>query len=240
MTQNFLTRRKMLQLGSLGATSVALAACTTSAPPPPTVTAPPPTPSSPDGTINYALAYGPVFDNGFEIPAVPFQQIDRRFLRQEVANNTGEPEGKVIVDTSQHFMYFTMPGGRAMRYGVGLGREGFEWSGRGTVKRKAEWPKWHPPAEMIDREPELEKYRTTYNRETGVWEGGMEPGLMNPLGARAHYIFQGEVDTLYRLHGSPEWWSIGKSVSSGCVRLMNQDVIDLYNRVPVGTEIVVR
>ncbi|MEM9575323.1 MAG: L,D-transpeptidase, partial [Pseudomonadota bacterium] len=137
-------------------------------------------------------------------------------------------------------LYFTLPGGRAMRYGVGLGRAGFEWSGAGDIRRKSEWPKWHPPAEMIEREPELEKYRTTYNKETGTWDGGMEPGLLNPLGARAHYIYQGEQDTLYRLHGSPEWWSIGKSVSSGCVRLINQDVIDLYNRVPKGAEIIVR
>ncbi|MEO1747979.1 MAG: L,D-transpeptidase, partial [Pseudomonadota bacterium] len=131
-------------------------------------------------------------------------------------------------------------GGRAIRYGVGLGRQGFEWSGEGYIKRKAKWPKWHPPAEMIEREPELEKYRTTYNRATDTWVGGMEPGLLNPLGARAHYIFQGNQDTLYRLHGSPEWWSIGKSVSSGCVRLINQDVIDLYKRVRSGAEIVVR
>ena len=93
---------------------------------------------------------------------------------------------------------------------------------------------------MIDREPELEKYRTTYNRATDTWVGGMEPGLLNPLGARAHYIFQGTQDTLYRLHGSPEWWSIGKSVSSGCARLINQDVIDLFKRVRSGAEIVVR
>lgn len=239
MNDILLTRRKIIQLSSLGATSLALAACTTTTPPP-SLPAPTPAPSSPDGRINYTLAYGSTLDNGFQIPAVPFEQINRRFLRQEVANNTGEAADKVIVDTAQHFLYLTLPYGRAMRYGVGLGREGFEWSGRGDIRRKAKWPKWHPPAEMIDREPELEEYRTTFNEATGTWEGGMEPGLMNPLGARAHYIFQGDVDTIYRLHGSPEWWSIGKSVSSGCVRLMNQDVIDLYNRVPVGAEIIVR
>lgn len=240
MTNPSLSRRTLLQLGCLGAASATLSACQTTARQPAPAPAPTPQPTSPDGAINYARAYGPLSDGGFPIPAVPFTQIDRRFLRQEVANNTGEPAGKIIVDTADHFLYFTMAGGRAMRYGVGLGRAGFEWSGRGFIKRKAEWPKWHPPAEMIDREPELEKYRTTFNAATGVWEGGMEPGLTNPLGARALYIFQGDTDTLYRLHGSPEWWSIGKSVSSGCVRLINQDIIDLHARVPDGTDILVR
>lgn len=130
-------------------------------------------------------------------------------------------------------------GGRALRYGVGLGRAGFEWSGRAQVERKAVWPKWHPPAEMIKRQPELEKYRTTFNKKTGEWEGGMEGGIMNPLGARALYLYQNGKDTLYRIHGSPEWWTIGKSVSSGCVRMLNQDAIDLYNRVPEGTPVLV-
>ena len=218
-----------------------IAGCQTTPTPSPTAVASTaqPTPQ-PSENSRYDFVYGAVLDEGFQIPAVPWDKIDSRFLRQEVADNTGVGAGKVVVETSQHYLYFTIPGGRAIRYGVGLGREGFEWSGRGDVRRKAKWPKWHPPAEMIDREPELEKYRTTYNRQTDTWEGGMEPGLLNPLGARAHYIFQGEKDTLYRLHGSPEWWSIGKSVSSGCVRLINQDVIDLYNRVPEGAEIIVR
>ncbi len=189
---------------------------------------------------NFAFIYAPLSDGGFQIPAVPWEKIERRFLRQEVADNTGVGPGKIVVETSEHYLYFTLSNGRAMRYGVGLGREGFEWSGTGDVRDKQEWPRWHPPDEMIDRVPELEEYRTIYNKETDTWEGGMEPGLNNPLGARAHYIFQGEKDTLYRIHGSPEWWSIGKSVSSGCVRLINQDVIDLYNRVPLSAEIIVR
>lgn len=189
---------------------------------------------------NYALMYGAMSDGGFNLPAVPWEKINPRYLRQTVANTTGEGAGKLVVVTSQHALYWTLPFGRAVRYGVGLGREGFEWSGRGNVKRKTQWPRWHPPEEMIERQPELEKYRTTYNKKTKTWDGGMGPGLFNPLGARALYIFQGEVDTQYRLHGSPEWNSIGKSVSSGCVRLMNQDVIDLYKRVPEGTEVIVR
>ena len=112
--------------------------------------------------------------------------------------------------------------------GVGIGRQGFTWSGRGTIQFKREWPTWTPPSEMIERQPELEEYRN-----------GMAPGLENPLGARALYIFQDGVDTLYRVHGSGEVASIGQAVSSGCVRLLHQDVIDLYNRVPVPSPIVV-
>ncbi|MEM8539375.1 MAG: L,D-transpeptidase [Pseudomonadota bacterium] len=237
MSDAKLSRRYFLTSGSMAAAAL-VAGCQT-APPQATITRPPAAPIAP-ATSRFALMYGPKLDGGFQIPAVPWEKIDNRFLRQEVANNTGVGPGKVVVDTAQHYLYFTLPGGRAMRYGLGLGRAGFEWSGAGDIRRKSEWPKWHPPAEMIEREPELEKYRTTYNKETGTWDGGMEPGLLNPLGARAHYIYQGEQDTLYRLHGSPEWWSIGKSVSSGCVRLINQDVIDLYNRVPQGAEIIVR
>lgn len=175
--------------------------------------------------------YGAMVDHGYEIPAVPIEKIDPRFYRQEVADPTGEMPGTIVVDTSQHFLYLVRGGGRAMRYGVGLGRAGFEWSGEAVIQWKRKWPTWTPPEEMILRKPELEKYSAE--------NGGMPPGLDNPLGARAHYIFQDGVDTLYRVHGSPEWWSIGKSVSSGCVRLINQDVIDLYERVKVGAPIVV-
>ena len=133
----------------------------------------------------------------------------------------------------------SLNGGEAVRYGVGLGRQGFEWSGRGAIQWKQRWPRWFPPNEMIDRQPELAKYRARQIRGTNVWKGGMKPGATNPLGARALYIFQNGKDTLFRLHGSPEWGSIGKSVSSGCVRLIHQDIIDLYDRVPDGTPMVV-
>lgn len=120
-------------------------------------------------------------------------------------------------------------GGKAMRYGVGIGRDGFTWSGRGEIRLKREWPTWTPPSEMIVRQPELEPYRN-----------GMAPGLDNPLGARALYIFQDGRDTLYRVHGTSDPTTIGLAVSSGCVRLINQDVIDLYSRVSVGSAIVVQ
>jgi lipoprotein-anchoring transpeptidase ErfK/SrfK len=175
--------------------------------------------------------YGPIMDEGFEVPAIPIQKIDTQFLRQVVADPTGEAPGTIVVDTSTHFLYLVRPNGQAIRYGVGLGRAGFEWSGRAVIQWKQKWPKWTPPEEMIARDSKLAQYSAE--------NGGMPGGLTNPLGARALYIFQNDVDTLFRIHGSPEWSSIGKSVSSGCVRLMNQDIIDLYDRVPNKTPVLV-
>jgi len=168
----------------------------------------------------------------FPIPAVDLKLLDSRFYRRRVDNPTGEKPGTIIVDTSNFYLYLVEKDGTAMRYGVGLGRAGFEWSGRARVAYKKKWPTWTPPDTMIKREPHLEKY--------SVRNGGMPPGLQNPLGARALYIFQGSKDTLYRLHGSPQVSSIGKAVSSGCVRLINQDVIDLHSRTRNGTRILVR
>lgn len=179
----------------------------------------------------YVKMYGPVSQERFPLPAVDLSKIPRKYLRREVAYRTDEKVGTLVVDTKNYYLYLVQEKGRAMRYGVGLGRAGFEWSGRAIVARKAAWPTWTPPAEMIEREPELEKWS---------WKnGGMPPGLKNPLGARALYIYQDGRDTLYRLHGTAEVWSIGKAVSSGCVRLLNQDIIDLYNRVPRQSKIVV-
>jgi len=179
----------------------------------------------------YDSMYGPKLDEPYPLPAIPYQEIDPAFLRQEVADPTGERPGTIVVDTGQRFLYLVRENGRAMRYGVGIGRDGFSWSGRAVVQWKQKWPKWTPPTEMIARQPELEPYSAA--------NGGMAPGLDNPLGARALYIFQNGEDTLYRLHGSPEYKSIGKAVSSGCVRLLNQDICDLYDRVPTRTPILV-
>ncbi len=170
-------------------------------------------------------------DEKFPIPAVNLSQVESQFYRNEVEDPTGSAPGTVYVDTSTFYLYLVGENGRAMRYGVGLGRAGFEWEGRGTIAWKREWPTWTPPASMIRREPHLEQYSAA--------NGGMAPGITNPLGARALYIFQGGRDTLYRLHGTGEAYSIGKAVSSGCVRLLNQDVIDLYGRVPSGSPIMV-
>jgi lipoprotein-anchoring transpeptidase ErfK/SrfK len=178
------------------------------------------------------MMYGPVEDGGFSLPAVPFEKIDPVYYRQRVYDPTGETPGTVVVDTPSHLLYVVEPGGTAMRYGVGIGREGFAWQGEGVIQWRKAWPHWKPPNEMVARQPELAKW--------SIANGGMPPGLQNPLGARALYIFQNGEDTLYRLHGNPDWTSIGRSVSSGCVRLINQDVIDLYSRVPGKARIVVR
>lgn len=175
--------------------------------------------------------YASLVDEGHVIPAVPYQKMDPRYYRQRVTDPTGEAPGTVVVDTPSRFLYLVEAGGTAMRYGVGIGRMGFAWEGEGIIHWRQHWPRWKPPSEMIARRPELEKY--------SVANGGMDPGVDNPLGARALYIFKNGEDTLYRLHGSPEWHSIGKATSSGCVRLVNQDVIDLYERVPYHARIVV-
>lgn len=146
-------------------------------------------------------------------------------------NATGEPAGTLVVDTPANYLYFTQADGSAIRYGIGVGREGFSWAGWAKVAYKRKWPRWTPPDEMVARQPELEPY--------SIANGGMDPGPDDPLGARALYIFQDGKDTLYRLHGTTEDWSIGRRVSSGCIRLLNQDVIDLYERVPDGTAIKV-
>ena len=165
----------------------------------------------------------------FPIPAVDVSNLDRRLWRQVVDYPTTERIGTLVVDTPAKYLYLVMEEGTAMRYGIGVGRGGFSWSGRATIAYKRKWPTWTPPAEMIKREPELAPYSAA--------NGGMPPSLDNPLGARALYIFQDGRDTLYRLHGTNQAWSIGKAVSSGCIRLLNQDVIDLYGRVPDGTPI---
>jgi lipoprotein-anchoring transpeptidase ErfK/SrfK len=179
----------------------------------------------------YLAMYGAKPTEQFPLPAINLKKVPERFYRQQVDYRTTEMVGTLVVDTPNYYLYLVQENGKAMRYGVGLGRAGFEWSGRARIARKAEWPTWTPPDEMIERQPELEKWS---------WRnGGMPPGLENPLGARALYIFQGNKDTLYRLHGTAEYWTIGTAVSSGCVRLMNQDIIDLHARVPVGSPIVV-
>ncbi|TLP41785.1 L,D-transpeptidase [Cohaesibacter sp. CAU 1516] len=175
--------------------------------------------------------YGPLPNEQFPLPAINLDKIPEQFLRREMTYQTNENVGTIIVDTKNYFLYLIQENGRAIRYGVGLGRAGFEWSGRAFVARKAVWPTWTPPEDMIARQPELEQWS---------WKnGGMPAGLDNPLGARALYIYQGNKDTLYRLHGTAEIWSIGKAVSSGCVRMLNQDIIDLHRRVPNQTPIVV-
>jgi lipoprotein-anchoring transpeptidase ErfK/SrfK len=178
-----------------------------------------------------SLIYAGIEDGEFFIPPVPYTKINSKFHRQVVDDPTGEPPGTIVVETATRLLYFTLPFGKALRYGVAIGREGFAWAGNAQVEWKGRWPTWTPPAEMIERDPKLEKYSQA--------NGGMPAGLDNPLGARALYIFQNGTDTLYRIHGSPEWKSIGKKASSGCVRMLNQDIMDLWERVPKKSPIVV-
>jgi len=175
--------------------------------------------------------YGARRDGGFKVSAVPVNKMDKRLLRQEVRYRSRHKPGTIIVDPGAKYLYLVQPGGTAMRYGIGVGKSGFEWSGSAHVGWKQQWPKWTPPEEMIARRPDL--------RKSSADNGGMPGGPKNPLGARALYLMQGGVDTLYRLHGTPQWNSIGTAASSGCIRLMNQDIIDLYKRVPQGAKVVV-
>jgi lipoprotein-anchoring transpeptidase ErfK/SrfK len=185
---------------------------------------------STDGSSSmFTNSYGARRDLGYQLPAIPIYKMDRKYHRQVVSYPTGEAPGTIIVDTNARFLYFVMPQGKAMRYGIGVGREGFEWKGTARIAMKREWPVWTPPAAMIKRQPELAK-----------WRGGMPGGPSNALGARALYLFNKGGDSGYRLHGTPEWASIGKAMSSGCIRLMNQDIIDLYNRADVGAKVIVR
>jgi lipoprotein-anchoring transpeptidase ErfK/SrfK len=182
----------------------------------------------------YAALYARVDGEPFPIPAVRLSDIDPEFLRKPVAFPTNEQPGTIVVDATNHFLYLVQGGGRAIRYGVGVGRQGFGWSGVATIHDKQEWPDWYPPKEMIARQPEL-------RRQVAELQGGLgvPGGSRNPLGSRAMYLWQGNKDTLYRIHGTVEPWTIGTSVSSGCIRMINQDVIDLYQRTQVGARVVV-
>ena len=147
--------------------------------------------------------------------------VDPKFDRREVDYRGPEKAGTIVIDTPNHFLYLVEDNGKAMRYGIGVGRPGFTWQGVKTISAKKEWPDWIPPTEMIQRRPDLPRY--------------MAGGPENPLGARAMYLGS----SLYRIHGSNEPWTIGSNVSSGCIRLRNADIIDLYGRVQVGTKVVV-
>ena len=174
------------------------------------------------------VMYASVTDGGFVVPAVPYLKVKPEFRRQIVVDPTGEAPGTIVIHLQERKLYLVQEGKEAIRYGVGIGKDGFRWSGRANVQYGREWPTWTPPPEMIQRKPELVK-----------WQAGQPGGLDNPLGARALYLYQGGRDTGYRIHGSPEWWSIGKAMSSGCVRLINQDIIDLYSRVSKRNPVLV-
>ncbi|MEP7030594.1 MAG: L,D-transpeptidase [Pseudolabrys sp.] len=173
--------------------------------------------------------YGSTQDGGFNVAAVDMTTMDRDLMRQEVDWKGNEKPGNIVVNISQRRLYLIEAGGKAMRYGVGVGRSaGANFRGTGVIGRKEKWPHWTPTESMMAAMP---RYRAV--------SGGMNGGPDNPLGPRALYLYRDGRDTFFRLHGTTEPETIGSAVSSGCIRLFNQDIIDLYNRVPVGTHVVV-
>jgi len=197
-----------------------------------------------DGTRvdpKYVAMYAPVAGEPFRIPAVPVNRVDPQYFRQTVATPADIPHdpGTIVVDPYDKFLYLVQDNGESIRYGIGVGKQGFAWSGEAEIQDKQQWPKWFPPQEMQARDSYAARFAD-----------GMNSGPRNPLGSRALYLYEGKCnqgnirtancrDTLYRIHGTSEPLSIGKAVSSGCIRMWNQDAIDLYNRVPIGTKVVV-
>lgn len=231
--------RLMCRVVLVSTLPLAMAACTTTTAPAPEIVAPVLL-SAPVETVvrtepeiaplsYYEQIYAEVNDRGTIIPAIDLTKVDERNLRQEVAYKTSHPVGSVIVDPYKRYLYLVMPNDRAMRYAVGVGRAGLAFNGTADIARKASWPRWTPTANMIKRNPD----------HYAKYAGGLEGGIRNPLGARALYLHRNGEDTLYRIHGTNEPWSVGKAASSGCIRLFNQDILDLHGRVPTGAKVVV-
>ncbi|MHA7882081.1 L,D-transpeptidase [Nitratireductor rhodophyticola] len=207
------SRRSLLFGSAAGLCAMGLAGCTT---------------SGGMSRAEAARAYGPVPDERFPIPAVDLDKVDPKYYRRTVRYDTNEAPGTIIVDPGNYFVYRIEEEGYATRYGANVGRSGFLWSGNAYVGRKAEWPIWTPTPDQIGRDPSLVKYA-----------GGMPPGLDNPLGARVLYLYQDGVYTLYTIYSTVLPQTIGTGVSSGCVGLLTQDMIHLYSRTPVDTNVVV-
>ena len=203
-------RIKIFGLAALGICLAALAAPNMSAAATPTVI------EAPTGADEMKVDDQPGY-----VPSAESEQLDPQYQRQMVFYRTTEPPGTIIVQTSEKYLYLVQGGNRALRYGIGVGRDGFQWKGLVKIARKQEWPDWRPPPEMIERQPYLPRF--------------MAGGPGNPLGARAMYLGA----TVYRIHGTNQPDTIGSKVSSGCFRLINPDVIDLYDRVPVGPRVIV-
>jgi lipoprotein-anchoring transpeptidase ErfK/SrfK len=209
-----LDRRTFLLGSAAGLGALSLAGCATQ-----------------DGVMSLAEAerhYGPVTDKKFPIPASDISQVDPKYFRRTVNFESSEAPGTIIVDPPNYFVYRVEGDGKATRYGANVGREGFLWHGEAYVGRKAEWPTWTPPPEMIKRQPEVAKYAR-----------GMPGGLENPLGARTLYLYQNNRYTLYTLYSTSDPETIGTNLTSGCTGLMTQDMIDLYDRTPVNTKVIV-
>lgn len=204
--------------------TLALAACGSNEPPA-TRAAPP----QPQVSAETLAMYGPVRDEGYLIPAVPAKYLTDDKARQEVDYWSDEDPGTIVVDPWAKRLYLVQPGNRALRYTVGVGEDGRGFSGTGTIAYKRDWPTWTPTPRMLREKPEINE----------PFADGMPGGLDNPLGARALYLYKNGKDTLYRIHGTPYPWSVGNAKSSGCIRLFQQDILDLDQRVDAGTRVVV-
>jgi lipoprotein-anchoring transpeptidase ErfK/SrfK len=183
---------------------------------------------APAAPIATETAYLATNDGAFAVPEIPLDQLAEPLRRQVVDFPTQEAPGTIIINPAERHLYFITGNNQAVRYGIAVGRAGFEWSGVANITERKTWPTWTPPKEMIERKPELERFAE-----------GQPGGPENPLGARALYLTTNGVDYGYRIHGTPEWKSIGSNASSGCIRMINQDVMDLYSRVPDGAKVIV-
>jgi lipoprotein-anchoring transpeptidase ErfK/SrfK len=208
-----LSRRSFVMGSAVGFGALGLAGCVT---------------SESMSRADAVMLYGALPEEKFPIPAVDVSKVDPKFFRRTVRYETNEAPGTIIVDPSQFYVYRIEGDGNATRYGANVGREGFLWSGNAYVGRKAEWPIWTPPKEMIARQPEARQYA-----------GGMPGGLNNPLGARTLYLYQNGAYTLYTIYATIDPESIGSGVTSGCTGLLSQDMIHLYQQTPVKTKVVV-
>ncbi len=181
-----------------------------------------------DFTRNPALIPPAESPIDFPVQTGEASRLSAKFRRQQVTIGSQEPAGTIIVDPAHKYLYFILGGDQAIRYGVGVGRDGFAWSGRAIIGMKRRWPRWVPPESMVERDI-----------KAATWANGMPGGPENPLGARALYLNANGIDTLYRIHGTNDPSSIGKALSSGCVRLLNEDIADLFERAQVGTQVLV-
>ncbi|GEO18507.1 L,D-transpeptidase [Microvirga aerophila] len=235
-----ISRRSLLSL-SLAATSVSLAGCSGFSTGGPLfgglLDASSPRRSLSGSTIskpNYSVVYASYPGEPAPVKEFNYAQADPAYLRQQVEYLGTEEPGTVVVDPASRQLYFVEALGRATRYGVGVGREGFGWSGTAKINMRRSWPDWVPPKEMVARDPEIRSQLVATSRGRGV-----PGGPTSPLGARAMYLFAASGDTGYRIHGTTEPQTIGTNVSSGCIRMVNQDVIHLYQRAPEGTQVIV-
>jgi lipoprotein-anchoring transpeptidase ErfK/SrfK len=227
--------RRAFTIPALSAAAAGLAGCgSSSIVALPEIAAPRRDPTRTLSRPNYAEVYMAYPGERFPVPAIDYERIEPRYLRQTVEFRRGEAPGSIVVDPGSYHLYFVESPGVATRYGVGVGREGFGWTGAARINMKRDWADWVPPPEMIEREPEIRAQLEKTPRGLGV-----RGGSKSPLGARTLYLFGEGRDLGYRIHGTFEPYTVGTNVSSGCIRMINQDIIHLYARVALGTPVTV-